>query len=464
MALHTGAVELRDGDYFGPALNRVARLLAERHGGQMLLSQTTCEPGPRHACPTRCRLRDLGAHRLKDLARPEQVFQLSAPGLPQRLSAAQSLSTHPNNLPQQVTSFIGREKEIAEVEALLAKTRLLTLTGSGGCGKTRSGLQVAADSLEQFPDGVWLVELAPLADPGLVPQTVATVLGVKEEPGKPITETLAEHLKDKRLLLVLDNCEHLLDACAQLADALLRQCPRRHDPGDAAAKRSASRASRRTACRRCRCRIAKQAHDAADSVAHSRRCSSSSTARCWCARISQVTNQNAPALASLCHRLDGIPLAIELAAARVRSLSVEEIDGKLDERFRLLTGGSRTALPRQQTLRSLIDWSYDLLHEPEQAAVAAAVGVRRRLDAGGGGAGLRRRRRGGRRSARSADLALPTRAWWWRSRATDTRATGCWRRCGSTRGRGCWRAGAARRCGNGIGTTSWRWRRRRSRN
>ena len=363
MALHTGAVESQDGDYFGPALNRVARLLSTGHGGQILLSQTTYNL-VRDTLPDAVSVHELGSHQLKDLARAEQVYQLQRPGLPSDFPPIKSLSTHPNNLPQQLTSFIGREREIAEIEALLVKAWMLTLTGSGGSGKTRLCLQVAADSLEQFPDGAWFVELAPLADPVLVPQTVASVLGLKEEPGKPITQTLTEHLKRKRLLLLLDNCEHLLDPCAKVADALVRQCPGVQIL--VSSREALGVAGEQTY------RVPSLSLPDRKKVQTPTTLSQFESVQLFIARALlvrpnfQVTNQNAPAVASLCWHLDGIPLAIELAAARVRTLSVDEIDAKLDQRFRLLTGGSRTALPRQQTLRSLIDWSYDLLHEREK--------------------------------------------------------------------------------------------------
>jgi predicted ATPase/class 3 adenylate cyclase len=363
MALHTAAVETRDGDYFGAALNRVARLLATGHGGQTLLSQTTYELC-RDSLPEAASLRDLGAHQLKDLARPEHVYELQYPGLRGDFPPIRSLSTHPNNLPQQLTSFIGRAKEIAEIEALLVRNRLLTLTGSGGSGKTRLSLHVAAESLAQFPDGAWFVELAPLADPGVVPQTVSTVLGVKEEPGKPITQTLTEHLKNKRLLLLLDNCEHVLNACATMADTLLRQCP---DVRILASSREALGIAGEQTYRVPSLSLPDRKQTQTPQTLSIYESVQLFIDRALLVRADfQVTNQNAPALASLCCHLDGIPLAIELAAARVRSLAVEEIDGKLDQRFRLLTGGSRMALPRQQTLRSLIDWSYDLLNAPEK--------------------------------------------------------------------------------------------------
>ena len=225
MALHTGAVESRDADYFGPPVNRVARLLSAAHGGQTILSGATCVLVG-DVLPGAVTLRDLGAHQLKDLATPEQVYQLLHPNLPGDFPPIKSLSTHPTNLPHQLTSFIGREKEMAEIGEMLLKSRLVTLTGSGGPGKTRLAIQAAAEVLEQYSDGAFLVELAALADPGLVPNTVAVGLGLKEDSGAPILQTLKEHLKDRRLLLVLDNFEHLLHACAELADTTLRYCPR----------------------------------------------------------------------------------------------------------------------------------------------------------------------------------------------------------------------------------------------
>ena len=299
-----------------------------------------------------------------DLARPEQVSPLQHPGIAVDFPPLTSPATHPNNLPRQLTSFIGRKKEIAAIEALLARTRLLTLIGSGGCGKTRLSLQVAANSFEQFPDGAWFMELAPLADSSLVPQTVATALGVKEEPGKQLTQTLSEHLKHKRLLLLVDNCEHLLDACAKVADTLVRQCPGLKIL--ASSRQALGTAGEQTY------RVPSLSLPDRNVVPTPQALSQYESVRLFIDRALlvradfQLTDNNAPALASLCRHLDGIPLAIELAAARVRSLSVEEIDCKLDQRFRLLTGGPRMALPRHQTLLSLIDWSYDLLHEPEK--------------------------------------------------------------------------------------------------
>jgi predicted ATPase/class 3 adenylate cyclase len=361
--LHAGVVEWRDNDYFGSPVNRAARIMSAAHGGQELLSQAVVDC-VREILPAAVSLRDLGKVRLKDLATPENVYQVVHPRLRNNFPALRSLEATPNNLPQQMTSFIGREQALVDLRRLLPKTRLLTLTGSGGCGKTRLSLQVAAELLEQFPDGAWLVELAPLSDSDLVPPTVASVLGLKEEPSKPIIQTLTEYLKDKRLLLLLDNCEHLLEACAQFADALLRQCA---GVQILASSREGLGINGEQAYRVPSLAVPdpKKAHTPV-SVAHFDAVQLFIDRALLTRPDFQLTAQNASRLASVCFRLDGIPLAIELAAARVRSLSLEDIDRNLNERFRLLTGGSRTALPRQQTLRSLIDWSYDLLNDADK--------------------------------------------------------------------------------------------------
>jgi predicted ATPase/class 3 adenylate cyclase/Tfp pilus assembly protein PilF len=369
MALHTGEAEERDGDYFGQTLNRVARLQAVGHGQQTLLSQTTYQLVFSSLLPD-VTLRDMGQQRLKDLLAPEHVWQLLHPTLPSDFPPLKSLDYLPTNLPRQMTSFIGREREMAEVKRLLAATPLLTLVGSGGCGKTRLAVQVGADVLDNYQDGVWSVELAALADPEFVPQAVASVLGLREEVGRPLLQTIQDYLRDRRLLLLLDNCEHLVGACALLADTLLKACPQltivatsreplgitgEHlwrvpslltpEPDDLPLeeKELAAALMEYDACHLFVERAAAQRQDFV------------------------LTRRNVPVVAHLCRQLDGIPLAIELAAARVRSLTVEEINSKLDNRFRLLTGGSRTALPRHQTLRALIDWSYDLLTLQEKS-------------------------------------------------------------------------------------------------
>lgn len=366
MALHTGVAEVRDNDYFGQPLNRVARLLSVGYGGQTLLSLTTREL-THETLPSPARLLELGKHSLRDLVRQETVYQLLHPSLPADFPPLKSLNNPDllNNLPLQLTSFIGREKQISEVKSLLKNSRLLTLTGGGGCGKTRLSLQVAADVLEQYPDGVWLIELAPLSDPALVLQAVASTLNLKEQVGKTLLQTLTETLKPKNLLLVLDNCEHLLGACALLADALLRSC------GDVrllASSREALGISGEQTYRVPSLSLPDLRQPATIETVGRYEAVQLCIERARLVKPDfEVTDRNASALVAVCRQLDGIPLAIELAAARVRSLSIEDISSKLDSRFRLLTGGSRTALPRQQTLRALIDWSYDLLNLQERA-------------------------------------------------------------------------------------------------
>jgi non-specific serine/threonine protein kinase len=290
----------------------------------------------------------------------------------------------PHNLPLQLTSFIGREDQITEVTQLLTGYRLVTLTGPGGCGKTRLGLQVAAGLLERFPDGVWWAELAPLADPALVPQAVATVLRVREAPGRSLTQTLIDALKARRLLLLLDNCEHLVDACAPLAEALLQSCPMlrilatSREPlgiGGETAYRVPTLSLPSAQVFRCSGVQASLSQHPTPEYLNTRipeHLLQYEAIRLFSERAVaalptfRVTAANAMAVARVCRRLDGIPLAIELAAARVKALPVEQIAARLDDMFRLLTRGSRTALPHHQTLRALIDWSYDLLAEGER--------------------------------------------------------------------------------------------------
>jgi predicted ATPase/class 3 adenylate cyclase/Tfp pilus assembly protein PilF len=365
VALHTGEADLQDGDYYGATVNRCARLRAIGHGEQVLLSHSTEELVQDHL-PEGANLRPLGLHRLRDLTHPEQVYQLAHPSLRADFPALRSLNNPslPNNLPIQVTSFVGREREMADVRQLLASTRLLTLVGTGGCGKTRLASHVAAGLLEQYTDGVWLVELAPLSDPALVSQTVAATLNLHEEPGKPLSHTLIAYLKPRTTLLLLDNCEHLLTTCAQLAETLIRSCPGVRIL--ATSREGLSIAGELTyRVQSLAVPDLKQTVTVESLLQYDAVCLFVERA-VFHQPTFVATSHNASALAQVCHRLDGIPLAIELAAARVRSLAVEEINARLDNRFRLLTGGSRTALPRQQTLRALIDWSYDLLTPQER--------------------------------------------------------------------------------------------------
>ncbi|MBI5876454.1 MAG: tetratricopeptide repeat protein [Chloroflexi bacterium] len=385
MGIHTGSATARpDGDYEGyMALVRVQRIMSGAYGGQVLMSQDAAELVGRDL-PAGVGLRDLGTHRLKDLAAPEHLFQVVAQGLPADFPPLKT-ADHPNNLPMQLTSFIGREAEVAEVRRLLGGTRLLTLSGAGGVGKTRLALQAATEELASFGDGVWFVELAPLADPALVPQATASALGLQEQAGRPWINSLSDYLRAKHLLLVLDNCEHLIEACARLADQLLRGCPKLNI---LASSREALGIAGETAYRVpslslpdprqfVEAWLSGPLDHAPDHAGQPAGFPLQSLMQYEAVRLFieraiavqpsfALTNQNAPAVAQICRRLDGIPLAIELAAARIKSLSPEQIAARLDDRFRLLTGGSRTAMPRQQTLRAAVDWSHSLLTEPER--------------------------------------------------------------------------------------------------
>ncbi|HSL44142.1 MAG TPA: adenylate/guanylate cyclase domain-containing protein [Anaerolineales bacterium] len=359
MGLHAGEAELRAGDYHGQALNRAARIMSVGHGGQILLSSVTAELAREHL-PAGITLLDLGEHRLKDLVRPEHIFQLLAPDLPTEFPALRSLNILPNNLPSQLTSFIGREREMEEARKLLSSARLLTLIGPGGTGKSRLSLQIAAEQLAEFKDGVWLVELAALADPAFIVSSIASVLELHEVPGIPLISIVTDYLRAKQLLLILDNCEHLVEESAQITDQLLQSCPQLKI---IASSREALGIAGETVYR-------------VPSLSLPDRASKSlmdyESTRLFIERATRaeprfhLTDHNASSIAQICLRLDGIPLAIELAAARVKLFTPEQIADRLDDRFKLLTGGSRTALPRQQTLRALIDWSYQSLNATEQ--------------------------------------------------------------------------------------------------
>ena len=367
-AMHTGAAEYRDGDYFGQALNRVSRILAAGHGGQTLLS-LAAEALVRDNLPEGVRLRHLGEHRLRDLARPEQIYQLMAHDLPADFPPLRSLENVPNNLPVQLTGFVGREREMEEVKRLLDGTHLLTLTGTGGTGKTRISLQVAADLLDKFSDGVWLVEFATIDDAALVTETVASALDVRQEADRPLATTLTGFLRAKNLLLIFDNCEHVVAACARLAEMLLRACPRLRI---LASSREALGIAGETAWPLPPLSLPDHWRDIVGGADAIERLTQYEAVRLFIERAMvarpafSLTNENAPLVAQICWRLDGIALAIELAAARIKVLTLQQIVERLDDRFHLLTTGSRTAVPRQQTLRSLIDWSHDLLSDSER--------------------------------------------------------------------------------------------------
>ena len=366
MGIHTGVAEPEGHGYRGYlALSSVARVMSIAHGGQVLLSQGAFDL-VESDLPDDLILRDMGEHRLKDLLRHQHLYQTVVADLPSDFPPLKSLDLHPHNLPIQLTSFIGRESEILELSALIGRTRLVTLTGVGGTGKTRLALQVAAEVLDAFADGAWLIQLAPLSDPALVSQATATALSVREQPGRAFIDVLKDYLGNKNLLLVLDNCEHLIDECALVADALLHAAPQ----------------LRILATSREALGIAGEANSPVPSLSLPDPFAASSLAISQCDAVRlfidravaaqasfQLSDHNAPTVAQICTRLDGIPLALELAAARASGMTIEQIASRLDYRFRLLTGGSRTALPRQRTLQATIDWSYNLLSEDERAVL-----------------------------------------------------------------------------------------------
>ena len=367
--VHAGAVERRDDDFFGNAVNRAARIMAAAHGGQILVSRAVASLVSGYL-PTSIALRGLGDVRLKDLAQPEHVFQLVHATLRQDFPPLRSLESTPNNLPQQLTSFVGRIGEMREVQRLLVQTRVLTLLGPGGIGKTRLALQVAADVLDAYPDGVWFVDLAAITDSSLVADALARVLGLREEAGTPLTDTICRHVRSRQMLVLLDNCEHLLTPCANLVDALIHA-------GPAIRVLATSREPLRMQ--------GEQVYPLPVLALPDPKADLGALVRADAVRLFverarlqrpdfTVGEREASAVAKICTRLDGIPLALELAAARVGTLAVDVIATRLDDRFGLLTRASRTALPRHQALRALIDWSHDLL-EPVEKALFARLSV-----------------------------------------------------------------------------------------
>jgi predicted ATPase/class 3 adenylate cyclase/DNA-binding CsgD family transcriptional regulator len=352
IGVHTGEIQLRDeGNYAGSTINRTARLRDLGHGGQTVLSGAT-EVMVLDRLPEGAWLTDLGTHPLRDLPRPERVVQLCHPDLvnefpPLRVSGTVVSS----RLPVQLTSFVGRDAEGTQLSELLVQNRVVTLTGAGGVGKTRLAIQVAAQLAGEFGDGVWYVDLAPITDPELVAVTVARALGLPDQPGRSTVDTVLRFVRDRQLLVVLDNCEHLLDASAELVVAVL-----------GAAARLTVLATSREAIG-----VAGEVSWRVPSLSLADEAIELFTDRARHARPGfAVSDDNAAAVGEICARLDGVPLAIELAAARVRALSLNEILDSLHDRFRLLTGGARTAVRRQQTLRASVDWSHALLTEPER--------------------------------------------------------------------------------------------------
>jgi predicted ATPase/class 3 adenylate cyclase/DNA-binding CsgD family transcriptional regulator len=352
IGVHTGDVQLRDeGNYAGTTINKTARLRDLAHGGQTVISAATEEMVEDHL-PDDAWLTDLGRHRLRGLPRPIRVSQLCHPELRNDfppLRATDAVAAH--NLPTQLTSFVGRASQIAEISRSLTDDRLVTLTGAGGAGKTRLAIEVAGQMGSHFPDGVFYADLAPITHPAVVPLTVARTLGLPDQPGRSITETLLRSVRDRRLLVVLDNCEHLLEASAELVNEVLAGCSR---VTILATSREPLLVSGEVNWQVPSLSLADEAVELfTDRARHAR-------------PDFTVTDDNIETVTEICRRLDGMPLAIELAAARVRALSLDEIVGSLHDRFRLLTGGARTAVRRQQTLRASVDWSHALLTEPER--------------------------------------------------------------------------------------------------
>jgi predicted ATPase/class 3 adenylate cyclase len=367
MGIHFGKLAPATKGYTGIDIHRASRIAALGHGGQILLSQTAAQ-AISDRLPAGFTLLDLGYHRLKDLIEPDHLHQLSPPSLPSDFPAIRSLSADSNNLPAASTSFVGRERELADVLQLLSATRLLTLTGSGGIGKTRLALAAAEALLDGYPDGVWLVELASINDSNLIAAAVAKALGVPERAGIAVLPALADALETRRLLLILDNCEHLIGSCASLADELLRTCPNLQV---LATSREPLRAAGESILP-----VPSLGTTDESTVTCGTDPLESDAVRLFADRAAAVllgftvNQENASTVRKICRDLDGMPLAIELAAARARVLSIEQLSVGLSDRFRLLTTGWRTSPPRQQTLRAAIDWSYALLSSEEQALLA----------------------------------------------------------------------------------------------
>jgi predicted ATPase/class 3 adenylate cyclase len=351
MGVHTGEAESRDGDYFGTAPNRAARLMAIAHGGQILVSHVTRELVG-DVATGEVQLVDLGEHRLRDLSRPEHVYQLVVSSLDQTFPPLRSIDVLPTNLPVQLTSFVGRAAELESVVELSTDHRVVTLTGVGGVGKTRLALQVAAESLERFPDGAWIAELSSV-EAARVVAVIAAALDVEVRSGRTLEASLIDVLRSRTLLLVLDNCEHLISEVRRVAEFILREAP-------GVSLLVTSREGLRVPGEQLFA-VPSLNQDAAIQLFLERAATVDSTL--------ELSEDDGAAVAGVCRRLDGIPLAIELAAARVSMFSIQELAHRLDQRFRLLTGG-RGAVERHQTLRAAVDWSYDLLTPVERVVFA----------------------------------------------------------------------------------------------
>jgi len=350
MGIATGEAELRDGDYFGTVLNRAARVMAAGHGGQVLVADSTA------GLLSGVDLLDLGPRRLRDLPTPVGMYQVRAPGLQADFPALRALDASPGNLRPQTTSFIGRESEVAELQAAVKAHRLVTLTGVGGVGKTRLALEVAARVADEFPDGVWFFELAAVTDPAAVPDAVAAVLGITQQPGKTVTESVASALEGRSRLLVIDNCEHVVDRVADLVEAILAASA---TVTILATSREGLGVSEEQLWQVPSLDVNSGTESAAVNLFVDR-------AQSIVSDFSLAQPGEADAVVEICRRLDGIPLAIELAASRMAAMTAIEVRDRLDQRLRLLVG-SRRALERHHTLRHAVAWSYELLDDTEKA-------------------------------------------------------------------------------------------------
>jgi predicted ATPase/class 3 adenylate cyclase len=388
MGVHSGSAVSRADDYFGNEVNRTARLMGVAHGGQILVSDTTAALA-RGELTGEVGLDDLGMHRLRDLSEPMRVYQLVTPKLESSFPPLRSLDGYPNNLPALVSSFVGRSDDIASSVEHLSAGRLLSLTGAGGSGKTRLALQVAAEMLPAFEDGAWFVDLAGLTEPDLVPEQTATTLRLREKAGRRWMDVLAEYVSPRNLLLVLDNCEHLLESVAAMVDEVLRTAP---DLKVLTTTREPLNVPGEVSWRVPTMQLPAEGEATLEELL-GYEAVQLFVERALAARPElEFTNDDAATIAEICRRLDGLPLALELAAARVRALSIADIARNLGDRFTLLSGGSRTALPRHRTLEGAVAWSYALLGDDERelferlAVFNGGFGLDAALAVGGSGA------------------------------------------------------------------------------
>jgi predicted ATPase/class 3 adenylate cyclase/tetratricopeptide (TPR) repeat protein len=357
MGIHTGQAQERDGDYFGPVLNRAARIMSAGHGGQILLSSITARQADLDGTGS---LHDLGTHHLKDLAEPEHVYEIRHPGLPVVEEPLRTVDVRRHNLPDYLTSFVGREEQLDELASLITDNRLVALTGVGGTGKTRLAVEVARRAAREMPDGAWLVELAPVTNPAFIMTTIGEIWDLRPGEGASIEDVVTRYLWSRESLLIIDNCEHLLDEAAAAIKFLLDSCPKLRI---VATSRESLGLPGEALLRVPSLGLPDGKHDLQESEA----------AILFLDRVRairpdfELQENERTEVERICTRIDGIPLGLELAAARLRSMSTGELADRLEDSFRILSGSAKTALPRQRTLHATIDWSYDLLKPAEQA-------------------------------------------------------------------------------------------------